>query len=213
MSSAACVAAVRRQLPKGVKVGHTGTLDPFATGLLPLAIGRATRAIRHLPESPKVYRATLRLGEETDTLDCEGSISRLVPIPDTLSEARIVEAANALLGPQRQIPPLYSAIKVHGRRLYRHARAGTAEGLPLPPRCIEIFRWDSLVWMSPHLDFTVAVSPGTYVRALGRDLAYALGTVGHLVALRRLESNGFSLAQAVSLDFIRETPPTSWPLR
>jgi tRNA pseudouridine55 synthase len=204
LSSAACVARVKHLLG-AKKAGHTGTLDPFATGLLPIALGKATKAIPHLPKGRKVYEAVLKLGEETDTLDTEGKVVRQETVPPS-SAVRIQEAMAAFLGEHEQVPPLYSAIKVKGRPLYDYARKGHAEGLELKARPVTLFEFSLEAWNVPFLSFKVACSPGAYVRALGRDLAKALGTCGHLVSLRRLESDGFFLKDAVSLEALMKMP-------
>src|SRR3990167_9047563 len=130
LTSAACVAQVKRAL--GVKkIGHTGTLDPFAEGRLPLAIGKATKVIEYLPKSRKHYRATLRLGEETATLDPEGEVTVHLPVPP-LSEDRIAAVLTTLVGPQMQTPPIYSAVKIGGKALYRYARQGLEVPAPAP---------------------------------------------------------------------------------
>lgn len=204
LSSAACVARVKRILG-AKKAGHTGTLDPFATGLLPIALGKATKAIPHLPKVKKVYEATLKLGEETDTLDSEGAVIDTQAVP-VLSAPAIEAAMAAFMGSQEQIPPLYSAIKLKGKPLYHYARKGKTAGIELRPRAITISGFSLQTWESPLLSFQVSCSPGTYVRALGRDLARALGTCGYLVALRRLESDGFFLKDAVSLEALMKMP-------
>jgi len=177
------------------KVGHTGTLDPFATGVLPLALGGATKLIQFLDEKEKVYVATLALGHRTTTGDLEGAIAASGGAPDL---RRLDAAVAALIGPQMQTPPAYSAVKVDGRKLYEYARAGiekTAE-----PRPIEVHALDVLEASPESLRFRLRCSRGTYVRVLGEDLAAGLGSEGHLVALRRESSGRFGLDGALTLE-------------
>jgi len=182
----------------GIKrIGHTGTLDPFATGVLPLAIGPATRLIQFLDEGKKVYLAELKLGERTDTADRDGQVVESAPVPE-LSDASIDAALAEMTGPQEQLPPMYSAIKVNGKRLYEYARKGqTVERTPRP---ITVYRAERVAVDGDRLVVRFEVSRGTYVRVLGEDLAERLGTLGHLSALRREASGSFALDGSVSMD-------------
>ncbi len=190
------VDAVRRAL--GVRrVGHTGTLDPFATGVLPVCVGKATRLARFLSAGDKVYRATVRLGFATTTDDRLGEPIGS-PRAVTLEPAAVESALLALRGTREQLPPAYSAKHVAGRRAYELAREGRE--VPRQLVAVTIHALDLLEWRSDELDVEVRCSPGTYVRALARDLGEALGTGGHLTALRRLQSGGFGLEQAVALE-------------
>jgi tRNA pseudouridine55 synthase len=171
---------VRRALGNR-KVGHAGTLDPMATGLLVVGVGRATRLLRYFGELPKTYEGTGRLGEETDTLDAEGTIVRTSKV--SVSRAELDLAAAALVGATMQVPPAYSAVKVGGRKLYEAARAG--EVLEAPPRPIRVDAFDICAFAEPDFDFILTCSGGTYVRRLVADVGRSLGCGAHLVRLRR----------------------------
>ncbi len=185
-----------RELSGIRRVGHAGTLDPIATGVLVVCLGRATRLVRFIMESPKAYRATLRLGVSTTTHDAEGEVTGEAPVSVTLEE--IKEALKSFTGRIEQIPPLYSAIKVGGKRLYELAREGR-EANP-PPRTVEIYRLEVKEWSSPFLTLEVECSPGTYIRALARDLGDKLGCGAHVTELVRLRSGRFTLEDAVTLE-------------
>lgn len=191
------VDAVRGQTGQQ-KIGHAGTLDPMASGLLPLALGSATRLLRFLPGSPKVYRGTLRLGLRTDTDDVTGEPrdEYAGPLPDA---DRIVEAAGRLEGRYLQRPPAYSARKVSGRRMYRMARQG--QTVEAEPREVEVrgFRLQPTA-VPQDWSFEVEVSAGTYVRALARDLGAALGCGAALAALERTRIGPMELARAVPFE-------------
>jgi tRNA pseudouridine55 synthase len=177
------------------RVGHAGTLDPLASGLLPLVIGRATRLVRFLDDSPKVYGGTLELGLRTDTDDVTGEV--LERHDGDLPEApRVCEAARALVGRQLQVPPAFSARKVEGRRMYRLARRGIpVNGSPAP---VEVFRFELTPTARGSIfAFIAEVTPGTYVRGLIRDLGRHLGCGGVLATLRRLRIGPLSVEQAV----------------
>ncbi len=191
------VVAVVRGLLGARRVGHTGTLDPFATGVLPLAIGPATRLISFLDESNKVYEAALMLGAATETADVEGPVVRTAPVP-SLDREHIEGVMAGFVGERLQTPPAYSAVKVNGRPLYAYARAG--ESVEVPARPIVVHSMLFLGLSKGVLKFRVACGRGTYVRVLGEELAVALGTVGHLIALRRLRSGPFELKHSVGLD-------------
>lgn len=200
MSSAAVVGKVKWHLkqagaPKNVKIGHGGTLDPFATGLLPLGVGQGTKALQGLLEGPKGYEFTLTFGTATTTQDCLGepcATSGLVP---TL--AQIEAILPQFTGPLQQTPPAFSALKVNGQRAYALARAGAT--VTLEPRPITVYQLELLDYTPPHARLVAHVSKGTYIRTLGADLAVALGSVGHLTALRRTQHGPYGLAQALSL--------------
>ncbi len=200
------VAQVRRLLGRR-RTGHAGTLDPFATGLLPMMLGRATRLIRFLPSSPKRYEGVLTLGAVTDTDDATGRVLQRydgpLPGPD-----QVRTAAARLTGEILQAPPSFSAKKVEGKRAYRSAREGTL--LRLEPVPVEVFDLE----LFPGGDrasyrFSASVSPGTYIRALARDLGDLLGCGGHLTALRRTSIGPLSVLEAIRLDRdrpVREIP-------
>jgi tRNA pseudouridine55 synthase len=185
------VAIVRRSL--GIrKVGHAGTLDPMATGLLVVGLGRATRLLRFLGDLPKTYAGTIRLGVETTTLDAEGELTRESPVDVT--DADIASAMSASLGESLQRPPAFSAVKVGGRKLYEAARAG--EALEAEPRPIRVDRFEPVARDGDAVDFIAVVSGGTYVRVLAADVGDALGCGAHLAALRRTAIGGFSVDEA-----------------
>ena len=224
LGSTTAVSAVKRILreagePK-TKVGHGGTLDPLASGVLPIALGEATKIAGRMLDATKTYDFTIRLGEETDTLDAEGQII-------STSDARPMRAQIEAILPRftgeiDQVPPTYSALKIGGKAAYARARAG--EQVELKPRRVTIHalsirhprpsgdpaqklgsrvrRNDEMVG---EITLSATVSKGTYIRSLARDIARALGTVGHVSYLRRTRAGPFGLEQAVSLDFLQET--------
>jgi tRNA pseudouridine55 synthase len=185
------VAIVRRSF--GIrKVGHAGTLDPMATGLLVVGLGRATRLLRFLGDLPKAYTGTIRLGVETTTLDAEGEVTRESPVDVT--DADIAHAMSASIGESLQRPPAFSAVKVGGRKLYEAARAG--EPLEAEPRPIRVDRFEPVARDGDAVDFVAVVGGGTYVRVLAADVGAALGCGAHLGALRRTAIGGFSVEDA-----------------
>ncbi len=193
------VARIRRATGQR-RAGHTGTLDPPASGLLLIALGRATRLIRFLPEAPKVYEGTIELGVTTETDDLAGSVLSRTPGPLPAFE-EVRDAARGLLGKQLQTPPSISAKKVRGERLYRKARRG--EAVEAPPAEIEVFELDLREGeREGSLVFRVSVSKGTYVRALARDLGARLGCGGALATLRRTSIGPFDVTAAIA-------PPTA----
>ena len=198
------VRTVRRAL-KVRRVGHCGTLDPMATGVLPVAIGEATRLVEFVMDGAKIYRGTLKLGETTDTQDAEGTILSRRTI-DGVDRARIEGAIAALLGPIKQLPPMYSALKRDGVPLYELARKGIEVERTL--RSIEVYRFDLCSVDLPFVTFEVTCSKGTYVRTLAHDLGARLGCGAHLTALRRLKSGAFSEGEAIPLDRLRSEPET-----
>jgi len=200
LSSAQVVARVRRLLD-AAKVGHGGTLDPLASGVLPIALGEATKTVQYVMDGAKAYRWTVRWGLATTTDDGEGAVCETAPgRPD---QAAILAALPAFTGVISQIPPAYSAIKVAGERAYDLARAG--EEVVLTPRQVRIDRFDLVECPDPdHATFEVACGKGTYIRSLARDLARALGTVGHVVALRRIVCGPFDEASSISLACLEE---------
>lgn len=190
------VARVRRILGQK-KAGHTGTLDPFATGVLPVALGEGTKAIPFLDEAVKEYRATMVLGAATDTQDYTGTVEKEGDWTRFLSE-EVREALSSFLGKGTQIPPMYSAVKQGGVPLYRLARKG--HEVEREPRDIEIHSITIELIDLPRIDFTVSCSRGTYVRTLAHDLGERLGCGAHLASLRRMRSGPFDLSRAVTLD-------------
>jgi tRNA pseudouridine55 synthase len=193
-----CVARVRKLL-KLKRVGHAGTLDPAATGVLPIAVGKATRLLQYLP-SDKAYKATVRFGVRTTTDDLQGEIITSQPCAE-LNLAEVKIALTQFIGQIEQIPPIYSAIQVEGKRLYDLARQG--ETVEVPSRIVEIYSIDVLDWRGgdfPELDVEIACGSGTYIRAIARDLGKVLNTGGTLAALTRTQSSGFNLADSLTLD-------------
>lgn len=185
-----------RRLSGVRRVGHAGTLDPLASGVLLVGLGRATRFIEYLVGLPKVYETTIRLGVATTTYDAEGEIVSERPVALTLDE--IAAALDAFRGPIRQRVPAFSAVKRDGQPLYKQARRG--ETPDLPERDVTIYELEMLAWESPDLTLRVAASSGTYIRSLAHDLGQALGPGGHITALRRTAVGGFTVAEAVTLD-------------
>jgi tRNA pseudouridine55 synthase len=196
MTSSRAVAAVRRILD-AAKAGHGGTLDPLATGVLPIALGEATKTVPWAMAGRKVYRFTLRWGEARDSDDAQGKVVAASPVrPDM---AAVEAVLPRFLGQQRQRPPAFSALKVAGERAYDLARAGQA--VALAPRVVEVTALSLIGRPDPdHAEFEAVVGKGTYIRALARDLGEALGTHAHVTALRRLSVGRFGLDRAISLD-------------
>ena len=196
------VHSVRRTLATK-KVGHAGTLDPMATGLLLIGVGRATRLLRFLGDLAKTYEGTLRLGVETDTLDADGDVVRESPV-DVTNE-QVAEAMRSLVGKSLQRPPAYSAVTVGGRKLSAAARAG--EHLAAAPRAIRVDAFDPLSFDPPDVTFRVICSGGTYVRVLAADVGAAVSTGAHLTALRRTAIGPYRAQDAVTPDAVREPLP------
>ena len=197
-----CVAKVRRILHMK-RVGHGGTLDPAATGVLPIALGRATRLLQYLPTA-KAYRATIRFGITTTTDDLEGDRLTTTPCP-TLTQPDVINHLNHMIGTIQQIPPKYSAIQVNGKRLYDLARAGVE--IDVPVRTVEIYSIDVLNWHPgdfPELEVAIACGPGTYIRAIARDLGAIVNVGATLADLIRTESHGFQLPDSFTLDQVAE---------
>lgn len=202
ITSASVVYRIKRRFSFS-KVGHAGTLDPFATGLMVITVGKATRLSRFFLDADKRYAARLSLGAITDTLDPEGEILA-TETEETMAalEARLglpeVEAVlSRFTGELMQVPPVYSALKLNGVPLYKLARKGQA--VEKPPRAVTLHENRLTAFSFPHIDFEVSCSKGTYIRSLARDMAEGLGTVGHLTALRRLQSSGFRVESALPL--------------
>jgi tRNA pseudouridine55 synthase len=178
-------------------VGHTGTLDPFATGLLVVLVGRATRLARFVEPQPKTYLATARLGARTDTDDHTGAVVEESPV-ERLSRERVFDALASFEGEQRQRPPAYSAKHIGGERSHRLARRGAA--VEPAEATVTVYRIEPVDWASPALTFRATVSAGTYLRAIARDLGIRLGVGAHLTALRREAIGGLRVEDAVALD-------------
>ena len=190
-----------RRLAGTRKVGHAGTLDPMATGVLVLGINRATRLLGHLLVTDKAYDATIRLGASTTTDDAEGEVVATAPT-EAVTDGAVREALGRFVGEIDQVPSAVSAIKVDGRRAYERVRAG--EQVDLPSRRVRVHGIDVHEVRGADVDVTVRCSSGTYIRAIARDLGEALGTGGHLTALRRTAVGPFDLAQARTLEQLGE---------
>ena len=204
LGSTQAVSAVKRLLreagePK-TKVGHGGTLDPLASGILPIALGEATKLAGRMLDATKEYAFTVAFGEETDTLDAEGEA---VATGDVVPTAERVEAAlPRFIGEIEQVPPAYSALKLDGKAAYARARAG--EEVALLPRIVTVKELRLVSASGNEASLLATVSKGTYIRSLTRDIAHALGTVGHVSYLRRTRAGPFGLDSAVPLDFLTE---------
>ena len=196
MTSHDVVARVRR-LIKQKRVGHAGTLDPAASGVLPICVGQGTRVAEYLSESGKTYQAEILFGIVTDTYDAEGSVVRTTD-PTSLALAQIEQALPHFLGPQMQLPPRYSAIKLQGQPAYKRVRSG--EEVTLEPRPITIHQLQILAWNPPRLTLEVACSKGTYIRSLAYDLGEHLKYGAHLAALIRTRSGPFALSESIALE-------------
>ena len=206
MSSQGAVTAVKRAL-NADKAGHTGTLDPMATGLLPICLGEATKYSQDLLDADKSYVARIRFGANTDTGDAEGQVVTSFPLPEFADDAAMQAALNALLpaftGPILQVPPMYSALKRDGKPLYEYARAGVELEREARSVVIHSIVWTEVQW--PEATLEVSCSKGTYIRVLAEDLGAALGCGAHLVGLRRTEVGHLSLVQSISLDDLLRT--------
>ena len=178
------------------KAGHTGTLDPMATGLLPICMGEATKFSHYQLDADKSYQATILLGSQTDTGDADGQIVAQAAIP-IFDEALLKDVAQQFLGAQQQIPPMYSALKKNGKKLYEYARAGIE--VDRPPRDIVIKAIELKAIDNEQVQLTVTCTKGTYVRVLAEDIGKVMGTLGHLIALRRTQVGKFGIAEATSL--------------
>ncbi|MBP3481316.1 MAG: tRNA pseudouridine(55) synthase TruB [Clostridia bacterium] len=192
ITSFSAVAKVRRAL--NVKCGHSGTLDPIATGLLPVMCGKATKLCSYLTDGDKAYRAALRFGIETDTHDITGNVTKTCEKAVTLEQIR--EILPRFIGKIRQVPPAYSAIKVGGRALYKLAREGKCA--EIPEREITVYSIETVDFSGKELIMDIECSKGTYIRSLCRDIARALGTVGTMSALVRTKTCGWTVEDAVS---------------
>lgn len=182
------------------KVGHTGTLDPNATGVLPILVGKATKISKYLMEHDKTYIATIELGEKTDTGDSEGQVIEEKSIPADLKKEDINNALQNFFGKQKQVPPMYSAIKINGKKLYEYAREG--KEVKLEAREIEIYKIELLEYQNNKIKFEVECSKGTYIRTLCEDIAKKLGTVGYMEELQRTKVNNFRIEDSILLDDI-----------
>jgi tRNA pseudouridine55 synthase len=205
LGSTQAVSAVKRLLreagePK-TKVGHGGTLDPLASGVLPIALGEATKLAGRMLDATKAYDFTIRLGEETDTLDAEGAVIAKSEVRPTMAEVAAI--LPRFTGAIEQVPPTYSALKIGGKAAYARARAG--EEVALKSRTVTVHELKILAGEElDEITLSATVSKGTYIRSLARDIALALGTVGHVSYLRRTRAGPFALETAISLDFLSQ---------
>lgn len=191
------------------KAGHTGTLDPLATGVLPVLLGNSTKLSKYLVEHDKIYVAKIRLGEKTETGDSEGKIIEEKNVPE-LSVSKVENVLNSFLGKQMQLPPMYSAIKVNGKKLYEYARNGqTAD---IPEREIELYSISLISFENNEIEFEVKVSKGTYIRTLCEDIAKALGTVGFMAKLQRTIVDRFKIEDSYTFEQIEKGNYKLWTM-
>ena len=182
------------------KVGHTGTLDPNATGVLPILIGKGTKFSKYLINHDKIYEVQLELGKKTDTADVEGKIIEEKKVDEKYIKENLLQVLESFVGKQEQIPPMYSAIKKNGKKLYEYARTG--EKVDIEPRKIEIYKIDLNKYDKNIISFVVSCSKGTYIRSLCEDIAEKLNTVGYMKNLKRLQVGKFNIKDAVYIDDI-----------
>ncbi len=197
---------VRRCL-KMRAVGHAGTLDPLATGLLVILVGRATKVSQYLMSLDKVYEGEFKLGEETNSHDCDGEVVATLPVPENLDAEGIKKHMASFLGDQYQTPPMFSAKKVNGVALYKLARKG--QEVERQPRFIRVSAFDLLEWNKPFGKFRLACSKGTYVRTVCNDMGKRVGCGAHMTALRRISSDKFDVANAVTISELSQMNPSA----
>jgi tRNA pseudouridine55 synthase len=194
---------VRRKL-KMKRIGHAGTLDPMATGLLIMLVGKATKLSQYLMSLDKTYEGTIKLGESTNTYDGEGEVMTKRSVP-SLTLEEVAAVVSSYLGDQYQKPPMFSAVKINGQPLYKMARQG--KEVEREPRFIRISRFDVVRFDSPEVDFSLDCTKGTYVRSLANDIGEKIGCGGYLSGLRRIASDKFNLNDAIRLErFLEATP-------
>ena len=194
----------------GQKVGHTGTLDPLATGVLPILIGKGTLCSKYLINHDKTYQVELKLGIKTETADSEGKIVEKKEVPEgALKEETIKEVLNSFLGKQTQVPPIYSAIKVRGKKLYEYARSG--KKVEIEPRNIEIYKIElkNIDKINNVISFEVSCSKGTYIRSLCEDIAKKLGTVGYMLNLNRTQVGQFNISDSIKFEDLQDLEETN----
>ena len=182
------------------KVGHTGTLDPNATGVLPILIGKGTKFSKYLINHDKIYEVELELGKKTDTADIEGKVIEEKEVDEEYVNKNLLQVLKSFIGKQEQMPPMYSAIKKNGKKLYEYARAG--EKVEIEARKIEIYKIDLNKYNKNIISFVVSCSKGTYIRSLCEDIAEKLNTVGYMKNLKRLQVGKFNIKDAVYIDDI-----------
>jgi tRNA pseudouridine55 synthase len=196
------VARLRRKLNMK-RIGHAGTLDPMATGLMILLIGKATKISQYLISLDKEYEGSIELGKVTDSQDADGEVLETRPVP-ALTEAEVRTAMSSFLGDQYQTPPMYSAIKIDGVPLYKSARKGVE--VDREPRFIRVMSFELTRFGLPRFDFKLRCSKGTYVRTIAHDLGQKLGCGAHLAALRRTATDKFNVSQALTIEQIEAMP-------
>ncbi|MED0756842.1 tRNA pseudouridine(55) synthase TruB [Aneurinibacillus thermoaerophilus] len=205
MTSHDCVMKVRR-ITRMKRVGHTGTLDPGVTGVLPICIGPATKVADYLHEVPKVYRATMKIGTATDTQDASGVVVERKSVEPPLTEAQVRAVLARFIGEFEQVPPMYSAVKVGGKRLHEWARQGKT--VERKPRRVTVYEMTienmALEREQPEVTFTVTCSKGTYIRTLCVDIGAALGFPAHMTRLQRIKSGPFTLDECVTLEQVEQ---------
>lgn len=190
------VVAKLRKILGTKKIGHTGTLDPLATGVLVACVNKATKLVDTLTCDEKIYRATMKFGIQTDTGDITGNV--ILNGTSNVDEEKVKEVLKSFIGAQKQIPPMYSAIKINGKKLYEYARAG--QTIERQARDIEIYDISDIILEGENLSFTIHSSKGTYIRTVCEDIAIKLGTCGTMTALRRLKSGKFNIEDAIKLE-------------
>ncbi|MDF2691278.1 MAG: tRNA pseudouridine(55) synthase TruB [Gammaproteobacteria bacterium] len=195
-----------KRLYQAIKAGHAGTLDPMATGMLPICFGKATKMAEYLLDADKTYQATIQLGSATNTGDKTGEINATAPLIDfsnaSFDKLKMDCILKNFIGEIEQIPPMYSAVKHQGKALYKLARRG--HEVERESRKVTIYQLELIDYTADSLTIHVSCSKGTYIRVLGEDIAKALGTLGHLTALRRLSSAGFEASQMLSLEALEQ---------
>ncbi|MBT3482373.1 MAG: tRNA pseudouridine(55) synthase TruB [Opitutales bacterium] len=200
MTSHDVVDRVRRKL-KMKRIGHAGTLDPLATGLLIILVGKATKLSQYLMSLDKVYEGTITLGVATNTYDAEGEVMTTIPVPE-LTMDEVSKTLGSFMGDQYQTPPMFSAVKIDGQPLYKLARKGVE--VEREPRFIRISKFEATRFESPEIDFTLNCTKGTYVRTLASDIGEKLDCGAHLSSLRRTASDRFHIKDSITLEAFRE---------
>jgi tRNA pseudouridine55 synthase len=200
MTSHDVVDRVRRKL-KMKRIGHAGTLDPLATGLLIILVGKATKLSQYLMSLDKVYEGTITLGVATNTYDAEGEVMTTIPVPE-LTMDEVSKTLGSFMGDQYQTPPMFSAVKIDGQPLYKLARKGVE--VEREPRFIRISKFEATRFESPEIDFTLNCTKGTYVRTLASDIGEKLDCGAHLSSLRRTASDRFKIKDSITLEAFRE---------
>ena len=197
------VVAKLRRVYHTKKVGHTGTLDPDAVGVLPVCVGQATRLVEYFTEKDKTYKVIMKFGAETNTQDASGEVTVETELP-SLSKAEFIAVTEQFIGEIKQVPPMYSAIKINGKKLYEYARKG--QKVEIEPRKIEIYNIEllNIDICEKQIEFKVDCSKGTYIRSLCEDIAVKMGTVGYMSGLQRIRVGEFKIEQAITVEELNE---------